>query len=141
MDDSLAYLFGLEQFGIKFGLENITALVESLGHPERAFRTVHIAGTNGKGSVTAMVDAGLRAAGLRSARYTSPHLVDLRERFVVDGQSVAQDALVGGDDRGPRPDRRAPILRGAAGPADVLRSDDGDRLRAVSTGRRRHRGD
>jgi dihydrofolate synthase/folylpolyglutamate synthase len=91
---ALEYLFGLEQFGIKFGLENISTLVEHLGHPERAFASVHIAGTNGKGSVTAMVDAALRAAGYRSGRYTSPHLVHVGERFVVDGQAVPEDALV-----------------------------------------------
>ena len=91
--DSFEYLFSLEQFGIKFGLENITAIVERLGRPDRAYRTVHVAGTNGKGSVTAMVDAALRAAGHRSARYTSPHLVALNERFVVDGKPVANDAL------------------------------------------------
>ena len=92
--DPLSYLYGLEQFGIKFGLENISTLVEALGHPERAFRSVHIAGTNGKGSVTAMVDAALRAAGHRSARYTSPHLVDLAERFVIDGRPIGQDTMV-----------------------------------------------
>ena len=91
--DPFAYLYGLEQFGIKFGLENMSAIVDRLGHPERTFRSVHIAGTNGKGSVTAMVDAALRAAGHRSARYTSPHLVDLTERFVIDGAPVATDAL------------------------------------------------
>jgi dihydrofolate synthase / folylpolyglutamate synthase len=94
VQDPLTYLFGLEQFGIKFGLDNISAIVARLGHPERAFRSVHIAGTNGKGSVTAMIDAALRAAGHRSARYTSPHLVDLAERFVIDGHPVAEDALV-----------------------------------------------
>ena len=86
-------MFALEQFGIKFGLENISRIVARLGHPERAFQSVHIAGTNGKGSVTAMVDATLRAAGHRSARYTSPHLVDLTERFVIDGRPVADAAL------------------------------------------------
>jgi dihydrofolate synthase/folylpolyglutamate synthase len=91
--DPLAYLFGLEQFGIKFGLENISTIVARMGHPERAFPTVHIAGTNGKGSVTAMVDAALRAGGRRSARYTSPHLVDITERFVVDGHAVSTEAL------------------------------------------------
>ena len=94
MQDPLAYLFGLEQSGIKFGLDNISAIVARLGHPERAFHSVHIAGTNGKGSVTAMVDAALRAAGHRSARYTSPHLVDLTERFVIDGSPVTTEALV-----------------------------------------------
>ena len=92
--DPLSYLFSLEQFGIKFGLDNISTLVARLGHPERAFRSIHIAGTNGKGSVTAMVDAAIRAAGHRSARYTSPHLVDLSERFVIDGRPVARESLV-----------------------------------------------
>ena len=91
--DPLAYLRSLEQFGIKFGLDNITTLVARLEHPERAFQSVHIAGTNGKGSVTAMVDRALRAAGHRSARYTSPHLIDLTERFVIDGRPVSHAAL------------------------------------------------
>jgi len=94
VNDPLAYLFSLEQFGIKFGLENISALLDRLGHPERAFAAVHVAGTNGKGSVTAMIDAALRAAGHRSARYTSPHLVDIAERFVVDGTPAARESLV-----------------------------------------------
>jgi dihydrofolate synthase / folylpolyglutamate synthase len=91
--DPLEWLFGLEQFGIKLGLDNITRLLDALGHPERAFRSVHVAGTNGKGSVTAMVDAALRAAGHRSARYTSPHLIDLSERFVIDGERIDGAAL------------------------------------------------
>jgi dihydrofolate synthase/folylpolyglutamate synthase len=89
----LPWLFELEQFGVKFGLENITSILDELGHPERAFQAVHIAGTNGKGSVTAMVDTALRAAGHRSARYTSPHLVDLSERFVIDGRPVADETM------------------------------------------------
>jgi dihydrofolate synthase/folylpolyglutamate synthase len=93
LSDPFAWLFGLEQFGIKFGLDTITASVEALGHPEQAFRSVHVAGTNGKGSVTAMVETGLRAAGHHTARYTSPHLVDLSERFVIDGRPVDQDVL------------------------------------------------
>ena len=92
--DPLEYLFSLDQFGIKFGLENIATLVADLGHPERAFRTIHVAGTNGKGSVTAMVDSALRAAGHRTARFTSPHLIDLNERFVVDGRPVSSAAMI-----------------------------------------------
>jgi dihydrofolate synthase / folylpolyglutamate synthase len=92
--DPLAYLFGLEQFGIKFGLENIRTIVDALGRPDRAFPSIHVAGTNGKGSVTAMLDAMLRAAGHRVARYTSPHLIDLTERFVIDGHAVAREKLV-----------------------------------------------
>ena len=93
LDSPLAWLFGLEQFGIKLGLENISVLLDALGHPERAFRSVHVAGTNGKGSVTAIVDEALRAAGHRSARYTSPHLVDLSERFVVAGRPIDRESL------------------------------------------------
>lgn len=91
--EPLAYLDSLEQFGIKFGLDNIRLLLARLGHPDRAFRSIHIAGTNGKGSVTAMVDAVLRRAGHRCARYTSPHLIDLSERFVVDGRPVEVSEL------------------------------------------------
>lgn len=87
------FLFSLERFGMKFGLANIARLCEALDHPEQAFPSLIIAGTNGKGSVTAMVDAALRAAGHRSARYTSPHLVRLSERFVIDGREVSDDQL------------------------------------------------
>src|SRR5581483_1756201 len=91
--DAFQYLFSLEKFGIKFGLANIRALCRALGDPERAFRSILIAGTNGKGSVTAMVERGLRAAGARTGRYTSPHLVRLEERFAVNGESVATPVL------------------------------------------------
>src|SRR5215212_5403100 len=94
--DPLEFLFGLEWLGMKFGLENIATLCEALDHPERAFRAVHVAGTNGKGSVTVMVETALRAAGHRTARYTSPHLVRLEERFVIDGREVETDALRAG---------------------------------------------
>jgi dihydrofolate synthase/folylpolyglutamate synthase len=93
LDDSLAWLFALEQFGIKFGLESIGAILGDLGHPERAYPSIHIGGTNGKGSVSAMIDACLRAGGRRTGRYTSPHLVDVTERVVVDGRPVSCDAL------------------------------------------------
>lgn len=93
MRDPLEFLFNLERFGMKFGLEKIAALCEALGHPERAFRSIVIAGTNGKGSVTVMVETALRSAGHRAARYTSPHLVRLEERFVIDGRDVETGAL------------------------------------------------
>jgi dihydrofolate synthase/folylpolyglutamate synthase len=94
LQDPLTYLFGLEQFGIKFGLQNIQAICAALGHPEHAFRSIHVAGTNGKGSVTAMVDAALRHAGHRTARYTSPHLIRLNERFAVDGRPIGDAELL-----------------------------------------------
>jgi dihydrofolate synthase / folylpolyglutamate synthase len=89
----LERLFALETFGIKLGLENIRRICEALDHPERRFLSLHIAGTNGKGSVTAMVHAALVAAGHRAGRYTSPHLVHLHERFVV-GNAVVEDAML-----------------------------------------------
>jgi dihydrofolate synthase/folylpolyglutamate synthase len=81
-------LFALEHFGIKLGLDNITTLLEVMHRPDRAFATIHIAGTNGKGSVTAMVERGLRAAGHKTGRYTSPHLADIEERVAIDGRPV-----------------------------------------------------
>jgi dihydrofolate synthase / folylpolyglutamate synthase len=91
--DPRAYLASLETFGIKLGLSTIGALAAALGHPERQFRPIVIAGTNGKGSVAAMAAEALTAAGLRTGRYTSPHLVHLEERVVIDGQPVAPAAL------------------------------------------------
>ncbi|MDH4064656.1 MAG: Mur ligase family protein [Acidobacteriota bacterium] len=84
-------LFALETFGIKLGLDNIRALTSALGHPERAYHTVHVAGTNGKGSVSAMVEHGLRAQGYRTGLYTSPHLDRIEERAAVDGAAVAPE--------------------------------------------------
>jgi dihydrofolate synthase / folylpolyglutamate synthase len=91
--DPLEFLAGLELLGMKFGLGNIRALCAALGHPEEAFRSIHVGGTNGKGSVTVMVETALRAAGHRTARYTSPHLVRLEERFTIDGADVGTAAL------------------------------------------------
>jgi dihydrofolate synthase/folylpolyglutamate synthase len=89
----LAWLFSLGQIGIKLGLEQIRALVAVLGRPDAAYRSLVIAGTNGKGSVTAMVERGLRAAGCRTGRYISPHLVRLEERFAVDGVPIETETL------------------------------------------------
>ena len=91
--DAIEYLFSLEPLGMKFGLTGIRALVAALGHPQRRYRRIIVAGTNGKGSVTAMTEAALRAAGHRTARFTSPHLARLEERFVIDGRDIATDAL------------------------------------------------
>jgi dihydrofolate synthase/folylpolyglutamate synthase len=86
--DAVARLFALEQFGIKLGLDNIRALVAALDSPQQAYPSVHIAGTNGKGSVSAMVERGLRAAGYRTGRYTSPHLDRIEERIAIDGEPI-----------------------------------------------------
>ena len=87
------YLFSLERFGIKLGLDTIRTLRTALGHPDRRFRSILIAGTNGKGSVAAMVERGLRAAGYRTGLFTSPHLVNVTERFALDGRGVDPTTL------------------------------------------------
>ncbi|MFN8062062.1 MAG: folylpolyglutamate synthase/dihydrofolate synthase family protein [Vicinamibacterales bacterium] len=91
--DPFARLDDLQHFGIKLGLDNPSALAARLGHPERTWPSVHVAGTNGKGSVVAMVTRGLRRQGLRTGTYTSPHLVHLEERFRIDGRSVDRSTL------------------------------------------------
>ena len=88
-----SYLRGLERFGVKLGLENISHICEALGHPERTYPSIIVAGTNGKGSVAAMVAAALEFAGHRTGRYTSPHLQRLEERFVVHGHPVSSAIL------------------------------------------------
>jgi dihydrofolate synthase/folylpolyglutamate synthase len=75
----------------KFDLVNIAALCERMGQPQRAFESVHIAGTNGKGSTAAMLDSILRAAGLRTGLYTSPHLERINERIRLDGRDISDD--------------------------------------------------
>ncbi len=92
-DDVLERLRALEQFGIKLGLDNIRTLLRALQHPQSTYQCIHVAGTNGKGSVSAMVERGLRAAGHRTGRYTSPHLTDIEERVAIDGTAVSRDAF------------------------------------------------
>lgn len=84
------YALGNEMKTAKFGLERISALLEALGNPHLAYRVIHVAGTNGKGSVCAMIDAGLRGAGIRSGLYTSPHLVAPTERVQIDGFAISE---------------------------------------------------
>ena len=81
------------RFGMKPGLETISSLCHALGDPHLTLRAVHVAGTNGKGAVCAILDAALRASGLRVGRYTSPHLVTLNERFFLDGAPVGDATL------------------------------------------------
>jgi dihydrofolate synthase/folylpolyglutamate synthase len=88
MISALRYLDARARFGMKFGLDTMRALMDALGHPERAAPCLLVAGTNGKGSVVAYVDHALRASGLRVGRYTSPHLVRINERIVVGGREI-----------------------------------------------------
>ena len=93
-NDALDFLYARTTGVWKFGLERVEAFLGALGDPHRRLRTVHVAGTNGKGSVCATIDAMLRAKGLRVARYTSPHLIDFRERFLIDGAAVPPEQIV-----------------------------------------------
>lgn len=92
-ESSLEYLSGLERFGSVFGLDNINRLLAAIGDPHRSFRTVHIAGTNGKGSVATMISFMLKAAGYRVGKYTSPHLVSFTERITVNEEEIAEDLV------------------------------------------------
>jgi dihydrofolate synthase / folylpolyglutamate synthase len=87
------HLNRLQRFGVHLGLERIQALLRELGNPERNFPAIHVAGTNGKGSVCAYLSHTLQSAGYRVGRYTSPHLIDWRERIWVDGGLIADEDL------------------------------------------------
>lgn len=90
---AIEYLYGLQKHGIKLGLEPMQALLEAIGHPERRLRVLHVGGTNGKGSTVAMAAAMLRASGLRVGLYTSPHLVEFRERIRINGDMIPEARL------------------------------------------------
>ena len=92
--DALDFLYARTTGVWRLGLERVEAFLQSLDNPHRRIRTIHVAGTNGKGSVCATLEAVLRAKGLRTAVYTSPHLVDFRERFLIDGVPVAPERIV-----------------------------------------------
>ena len=92
-DDALRYLLSLghETLAIKLGLRNTLQLLEALGQPQRAFPKVQIAGTNGKGSTAAMLDAICRAAGIKTGLYTSPHLINITERIRIEGREITPE--------------------------------------------------
>ena len=92
-DEAVQYLLGLghETLTIKLGLRNTELLLQALDHPERAFLSVQIAGTNGKGSTAAMLDSICRAAGIKTGLYTSPHLVSITERIRINGSEISPE--------------------------------------------------
>ena len=91
---TIEYLFGIRMFGQKLGLETMRDLLRRLGNPERNLQFIHIAGTNGKGSVAAMCQSVLTTAGYRTGLYTSPHLVSFCERFQINGQLITEADVV-----------------------------------------------
>jgi dihydrofolate synthase / folylpolyglutamate synthase len=94
--EMLASLFARRRFGIRPGLDVIRAIAEALGHPERSFPSVHITGSKGKGSTAALTEAVLRAHGLRTGLFTSPHLASYRDRIQVDREPIPRAEVVEG---------------------------------------------
>ncbi len=94
--EALAWLYSLQRFGIKLGLENIRRLIDELRVDLAGTRVIHVAGTNGKGSVCAMIDSICRAQKYRTCLFTSPHLVTFRERIRVDGKMISEEAVANG---------------------------------------------
>ena len=92
--ESLEFLYGLQRFGIKLGLDNTRTLLERAGTPQHSFLCVHVAGTNGKGSTAAFLAAILQAAGLRVGLYTSPHLQSFCERIRINGRAISEGEIV-----------------------------------------------
>ncbi len=95
LKDELGYLYALTRFGIKPGLEVMERMMEILGHPERKFKSIHVTGTNGKGSTCAMLESVIREAGYKTALYTSPHLYTFNERIQINRVSISDVELAG----------------------------------------------
>jgi len=91
---TLRFLYGLQLRGVKLGLTNTRLLLRGLGNPHRSFPTIHVAGTNGKGSTSAVIASILQEAGFRTGLYTSPHLVRFTERIRIDGVEMPEPRLV-----------------------------------------------
>jgi len=96
---TIDFLYSLERFGILLGLDNISRLLEQLGDPQKSFPSVHVSGSNGKGSTSAFVFGMLTAAGMKSALYTSPHLNDFRERVRLNDGLISKEALITGTEK------------------------------------------
>jgi len=88
-----SFFSDLEAFGVKLGLERVGELFDAFGRPDEGSRFVHVAGTNGKGSLCVLLASALSAAGIKTGLYTSPHLVSVRERFRIDGKAISESAL------------------------------------------------
>src|SRR5881396_3146291 len=93
-EDAIKYLYGLQLFGAKLGLENTRRLAELSGSPHEQLQFIHVAGTNGKGSVCAMLESIYRASGLRVGLFTSPHLISFRERIQIDRELISAAEVV-----------------------------------------------
>lgn len=93
-NEAINYLYGLQKYGIKLGLEKISLILSTLGSPQNNFKSVHVAGTNGKGSVSAMIASILRAYGFKVGLFTSPHLISFTERMTINGVQITEAEVV-----------------------------------------------
>ncbi len=93
-EQCLERMYGLGRFGIKLGLDTIAHILTNLDSPEKRFKSIHIAGTNGKGSIASYIASILKAAGFKVGLYTSPHLIKFNERFAINGQEVSDNDIV-----------------------------------------------
>ncbi|MCX7769784.1 MAG: bifunctional folylpolyglutamate synthase/dihydrofolate synthase [Proteobacteria bacterium] len=93
MDEAYKYLYSLEKYGILLGLDNIKILLSLIGNPEKKFKSIHIVGTNGKGSTSAFLTSILMEAGYKVGTYTSPHLVDFSERITISGIPISHEEI------------------------------------------------
>jgi dihydrofolate synthase/folylpolyglutamate synthase len=92
--DTIDYLYGLQKHGIKLGLKNTLELLSKFGNPQRDYKSVHVAGTNGKGSTAAMLASMLKQGGLKVGLFTSPHLVSFTERISINGVKITEEEVV-----------------------------------------------
>jgi dihydrofolate synthase/folylpolyglutamate synthase len=92
--ETIHYLYSLQKQGIKLGLGNINTLMSSLGDPQKSFPSLHIAGTNGKGSTSAIIASILRTLGLRVGLFTSPHLVSFTERIRINDEEIPEFEVI-----------------------------------------------
>jgi dihydrofolate synthase / folylpolyglutamate synthase len=93
-DETIDYLYSLQKYGIKFGLDNIRKLSAALGNPHASFPCIHVAGTNGKGSTSAVISSVLQSAGFRVGLFTSPHLISFTERIRINGNQISEDGVI-----------------------------------------------
>lgn len=91
--EALAWIHGTERFGSQLGLTRVRELLHRLGDPQQELSCIHVAGTNGKGSTTAMIASSLQAAGYKTGRYISPYILEFRERMQINGEMIPEEAL------------------------------------------------
>ena len=93
MNDVISYLYGLRNRGSSFGIDRMLKFVQLLGNPHEDYPIIHVAGTNGKGSVCAMFDSIYRTNGYRVGLFSSPHLVELGERIRINGKNISEKEI------------------------------------------------